>query len=104
MPRLVGPVLVLISAAGFGAMAIFGKEAYDAGVGITTLLFVRFVLAGAFFGAVVAARPELRPSRAPARTIWIGLGLGAVGYATQSGLFFTALERLDAGLLALLLY
>jgi drug/metabolite transporter (DMT)-like permease len=30
--------------------------------------------------------------------------MGAVGYATQSGLFFIALERMDASLLALLLY
>jgi hypothetical protein len=32
------------------------------------------------------------------------LGLGAVGYATQAGLFFAALERMDASLLSLVLY
>ena len=30
--------------------------------------------------------------------------MGAIGYATQSGLFFGALERMDASLLALILY
>jgi len=33
-----------------------------------------------------------------------GLGMGAIGYATQSGLFFGALQRMDASLLALILY
>jgi drug/metabolite transporter (DMT)-like permease len=33
-----------------------------------------------------------------------GLALGAIGYATQAGLFFAALRRLDASLLALVLY
>jgi drug/metabolite transporter (DMT)-like permease len=46
------------------------------------------------------ARPR-RPTRATVRT---ALALGAVGYATQAGLFFAALERMDAGLLTLLLY
>ena len=34
----VGAALCLLSAAGFGAMAIFGKLAYDAGVSTLTLL------------------------------------------------------------------
>ena len=40
-----GPLLCLLSAAGFGAMAIFGKLAYDADVGVGDLLLVRFALA-----------------------------------------------------------
>jgi drug/metabolite transporter (DMT)-like permease len=32
------------------------------------------------------------------------LGLGAIGYAMQAGLFFAALSRMDASLLSLLLY
>lgn len=99
-----GAALVLLSAAGFGAMAIFGKLAYDAGVSTLTLLFVRFVLAATIFGAIVAARPALGPSGSGRRAIGIGLALGAVGYAAQSGLFFGALQRMDASLLALLLY
>jgi drug/metabolite transporter (DMT)-like permease len=95
-----GVALCLVSAAGFGAMAIFGKLAYDAGVDTLTLLLVRFTFAGAIFWAVLVARPALRPTRG----IATGLALGAVGYATQSGLFFGALHRLDASLLALVLY
>lgn len=101
---MLGAVLCLISAAGFGAMAIFGKLAYDDDVSTFTLLFVRFTLAGALFWLVIATRPALRPTGAGARAVLTGLGLGAVGYATQAGLFFGALQRLDASLLALLLY
>jgi len=100
----VGAALCLLSAAGFGAMAIFGKLAYDAEVGVLTLLLVRFVLGGVIFGALIGARPALRARRPGRRALLVGLGLGAVGYATQAGLFFGALERLDASLLALLLY
>lgn len=100
----VGIVLCLVSAAGFGAMAIFGKLAYEAGVTTLTLLLVRFALGAAIFAGVLAARPVLRPRRPQRRALAIGVALGAVGYATQAGLFFAALRRMDAGLLALLLY
>jgi drug/metabolite transporter (DMT)-like permease len=99
-----GAALCLVSAAGFGAMAIFGKLAYDAGVAVLTLLLIRFVLGGLIFGGLIAARPQLRARRVTRRAVLFGLWLGGIGYATQAGLFFGALERLDASLLALLLY
>ena len=99
--RLVGTLLCAGSAAAFGAMAIFGKLAYEAGVGVLTLLVVRFVLAGTVLGAVAAVRRAPLPRR---RTLWMALGLGAVGYTAQSALFFTAIERIDVGLAALVLY
>ena len=97
-----GPLLCLLSAAGFGAMAIFGKYAYDAGVGVSELLVVRFVLAAAVLGAVALAAGQVQ--RLERRAVVNGLLMGAIGYATQAGLFFLALERMDASLLALLLY
>jgi drug/metabolite transporter (DMT)-like permease len=103
-PSAIGAVLCLVSAAGFGAMAIFGKLAYEAEVSTLTLLLVRFVLAGSLFGALIALRPALRPSGIARRSILVGLALGGIGYALQAGLFFAALHRVDASLLALLLY
>jgi drug/metabolite transporter (DMT)-like permease len=98
----VGPLLCLLSAAGFGAMGIFGKLAYDAGVDVGDLLLVRFSMAAAVLLAVAALRGALRGlSR---RAVAIPLAMGAIGYATQSGLYFSALERMDASLLALVLY
>jgi len=98
----VGPLLCLLSAAGFGAMAIFGKLAFDAGVETGDLLLVRFALAALLLAAVARATGALRGLTR--RSLTIGLAMGAVLYAAQSGLFFTALGRMDASLLALILY
>jgi drug/metabolite transporter (DMT)-like permease len=38
------------------------------------------------------------------RDLGIALGLGAIGYSAQTGCYFSALDRLDASLLALLVY
>ena len=97
-----GAALCLISAAAFGAMAIFGKLAYDEGVDVWALLLVRFALAAALLGAIAAARGAMR--RLGRRAVVAGLLMGAVGYATQAGLYFAALERMDASVLSLLLY
>ncbi len=99
--RRSGIALCLASACGFGLMAIFAKQAYADGVGVTALLAARFVLAAAVFWAIVAARPAAWPSR---RLVLASLGLGAIGYAAQAGFFFTALEHIDASLTSLLLY
>jgi drug/metabolite transporter (DMT)-like permease len=97
-----GALLCIVSAAAFGAMAIFGKLAYDEGVEVGDLLLVRFAMAAALLLAVAGASGALRGL--PRRAVLAGLAMGAVGYATQSGLFFGALERMDASLLALILY
>src|SRR3712207_4491503 len=97
-----GALLCLLSAAAFGAMAIFGKLAYDEGVGVGALLLVRFVLAAAVLLVLVRASGALRGI--PPRAVGAGLLMGGVGYATQAGLYFLALERMDASLLSLLLY
>jgi drug/metabolite transporter (DMT)-like permease len=102
MQRRSGALLCLGSAAAFGAMAIFGKLAFDAGVGVSTLLFARFAMASVVLWLAVAVRGDVR--RTGGRTVLGALGLGAIGYATQAGLFFAALGRMDASLLALVLY
>jgi drug/metabolite transporter (DMT)-like permease len=110
--RSAGIALCLLSALGFGLMAIFAKEAYAAGLGVTALLAARFVLAASVFWAIVAVRARIRstregterPARPPRRAVLACLGLGAIGYAAQAGLFFSALEHIDASLTSLLLY
>ena len=66
-----GAILCLLSAIGFGAMAVFGKLAYDDGVTLGDLLLVRFGLAAAVMLAIVRWRggwgrlrdaPRWRPS------------------------------------------
>ncbi|HEX2231782.1 MAG TPA: EamA family transporter [Thermoleophilaceae bacterium] len=103
--RSPGSLMCLGSGAAFGAMAIFGKLAYDQGATVGTLLSVRFALAAVlFWGLVVVSRVANEIRKLDGRDVGIGLALGACGYAAQAGCFFAALERIDASLLSLLLY
>jgi drug/metabolite transporter (DMT)-like permease len=99
--RSSGTLICLASGAAFGAMAIFGKLAYDEGATVGTLLSVRFTLAAAMFWALAGAGAVRALGR---RDVAAGLALGAGGYALQAGCYFAALERIDASLLSLLLY
>jgi drug/metabolite transporter (DMT)-like permease len=98
-----GSALCIASAIAFGAMAIFGKLAYDAGVGLLTLLFVRFTIAAPVLW-LVSLRRLGALAAAPRRTLAGAFALGAVGYSLQAGLYFAALTRMDASLLSMLLY
>lgn len=104
--RSSGTLMIVASAAGFGAMAVFGKLAYDEGVTVGTLLSARFVIAAALFWLiVVASGTAARDLRAlTPRVLGVALALGAAGYAIQAGAYFAALERIDASLLTLVLY
>ena len=96
-----GAALLVGSASCFGLSVVFAKEAYAVGVTVSAMLTWRFVLAAVVLWAVLAVRRPTRPSR-PALLVCAGLGL--VGYAVQSGLYFSALTVLDASVAALLLY
>ena len=97
-----GSLYCVLSAAAFGAMAVFGKLAYDAGVSVDALLLIRFGLAAALLLVIALIRGALRGLSG--RSVLIGLGMGVFGYAAQSGLYFSALARVDASLVALVLY
>jgi drug/metabolite transporter (DMT)-like permease len=99
--RSSGTFLCLASATCFGAMAAFGKLAYDEGATVGTLLSVRFTLAAVLFWALTPAREVRALSR---RDVGVALALGACGYALQAGCYFAALERIDGSLLSLLVY
>ncbi|WP_141852023.1 DMT family transporter [Kribbella jejuensis] len=97
-----GRLFCLLSAAAFGVMAVFGKLAYDAGVTVDALLLVRFGLAAVLLLGIALARGALRDL--PRRVVLTGLAMGAFGYAAQSTFYFSALARIDASLVALILY
>jgi drug/metabolite transporter (DMT)-like permease len=97
------PVLLCLgSAVAFGAMGIFGRLAYDDGVTVGTLLAVRFSLAALLFWALVAITGRF--TRLARRDVLIALALGGIGYSAQAGAYFAALQRIDPGLLSILLY
>ncbi len=69
--RSAGIALCVASACGFGLMAIFAKQAYREGIGVTALLAARFVLAAAVFWAILGVRRAVRSgtrARAPRAT------------------------------------
>jgi drug/metabolite transporter (DMT)-like permease len=94
-----GPIACLLSAVGFGVMALFAKLAYDEGVELETLLLVRFGLAGGLLLGAAQLRGRLRGMHRGA--VVTGLLMGGVGYAAQSGLYLGALTRVDAAEVAL---
>jgi drug/metabolite transporter (DMT)-like permease len=99
--RWQGVAWVVLSAAGFGAMAVFAKLAYRDGLSLPTLLFLRFALAG----GLLTAWGLLRSMRWPRGRdlLWL-VAMGAIGYVGQSWCYFVALQHAGAGLVSLLLY
>jgi len=97
----------LASGAAFGAMAVFGKLAYAEGATVGTLLALRFLFASGLFwatNATLVAKEGQSRFKLERRDVLLALGLGAGGYALQAGLYFTALPRIDAGVLSLLVF
>lgn len=99
--RLIGVGLALVSAASFGVMPVLAKVAYDDGAEPIGVLSVRFALAAVLLLLLARLRREALPRGGTAATL---VGLGAVGYVGMSLCYFFALERISAGLTALLLY
>lgn len=99
--RLSGLLFVALSAAGFGALGIFGKAAYAAGASTSTVLFLRFLIAGTLMTVLMVV---LRLPWPGGRNFWVLAGMGAVGYVGQAFCYFSALKHATAGLTALLLY
>lgn len=99
--RSVGVVLAVTSAASFGIMPVWTKVAYDSGANFAGVLSVRFSVAAVVLLAIAVARREPFPRGRQA----IGVALlGGVGYVVESLCYFAALDRVSAGLTALLLY
>ncbi|MBK9603149.1 MAG: DMT family transporter [Anaerolineales bacterium] len=101
MRRLIGIILIAISAASFGTLAIFGRYAYNDGMNIYTVLFLRFGISASFMTVILLLRKEHFPR---GRILAQLIGMGALGYVGQSFMYLTAINYASAGLVALLLY
>lgn len=101
MRRLIGILLIAISAASFGTLAIFGRFAYEDGMDIYTVLFLRFGLSASFMTVILILRKEHFPRGSILAQL---VGMGALGYVGQSFSYLTAIKYASAGLVALLLY
>lgn len=101
LQRILGILLVAVSAAAFGTLAIFGRYAYAAGMDAITILFLRFSLAAVVLLVLLIARREPLPRGRPLVPL---VGMGAIGYVGQAFCYLTALNYASSGLVALLLY
>jgi len=101
MKQLTGTLLIAISAASFGTLAIFGRFLYADGLDTFTMLFLRFGFAALLMTIVLLVRKEKIPR---GKILWQLIGMGALGYAGQSFSYLSAIKYASAGLVALLLY
>lgn len=97
-----GTGLVVASAASFGVMAVLAKDGASTGAGVTTILTGRFLVAALLFALLAAARGT-RLRTLPRRAVLQTLALGAVLYATESSVYFSALDHVDASIASLVI-
>jgi drug/metabolite transporter (DMT)-like permease len=97
-----GTLLGVGAAVSYGITIVCNRELATRGFGPAASLSVRFGVAGAALLAVlvVSRRPFLP---APGER-WRALALGMLGYAVESVLFYSALQRGSAAAVALLFY
>jgi drug/metabolite transporter (DMT)-like permease len=101
MNRILGVLLIIVSAVSFGTLAIFGRYAFADGLDIFTLLFLRFTLAAIVIAGLLIFRRERMPH---GKDLYMLIGMGAIGYVGQSFSYLTAIKFASVGLVALLLY
>ena len=103
--RVVGIVLILVSAFAFGSGPLFAKPVYAAGVDWHVLSAWRFglgaLLAWAWLLASGDRRSALRSLRR--RTVIVALALGVL-YTGNSATYYAGLETVSASLAALIVY
>jgi drug/metabolite transporter (DMT)-like permease len=93
-------VLVLLSAAGFGSLAVLAQLAYGTGVSVLGLLSGRSLIAGTVLWLIPIVLRRPLPRR---RGVFIGVCLGA-GYSSMALCFAASLRHIEADLADLLLF
>jgi drug/metabolite transporter (DMT)-like permease len=99
---MVGGGLIALASVLFGIVVVLGKLASRSGISVYAMLAVRFgIAATAIALALLAIRQSL--VAAPRERWWL-VGLGVVGYAVESSLFFAALRHGEAAAVTLLFF
>jgi len=102
--RWVGALLVLVSATGFSAKAIFAKLVYRHGLDPETLLALRMLFALPFFIAMAWWAGRRAPLAVSGRELAVVAGFGVIGYYGASYLDFLGLQYISAALERLTLF
>lgn len=96
-----GIILVALSSAGFGTLALFSHYAYEDKMDTFSILFFRFSLAAVVMFVLLMVRREPLPRGS---TLLMLVIMGVFGYVCSSFAYLTALKYASSGLVALLLY
>ncbi|ABO48988.1 protein of unknown function DUF6, transmembrane [Desulforamulus reducens MI-1] len=97
-----GVVLAFLSATGFAFIPIFALYAYEGGANVTTLLFLRFILAAlCFFTYLALKKKSISFTRGNLKYLIL---LGGVIYTLQSNLYFSSVKYIPASLAVLFFY
>jgi len=97
-----GYLLVLVSATAFAFIPIFALHAYESGVTVTTLLFLRFTFAAFFFFLYLLVK--VKRWKISLQHLFFLFLLGGICYTMQSSFYFSAVKYIPSSLAALLLY
>ena len=103
--RLVGVLLIVVSAAGFGSGTVLSKPIYAAGLTWAQLLAWRFAIGAALAWGWIAISPERRAAvaRLGRREALVAIGLG-LWYTGNAGTYYAGLETVPASLAGVLVY
>jgi drug/metabolite transporter (DMT)-like permease len=103
--RLLGLVLIVVSAAGFGSGTVISKPIYAAGLTWAQLLAWRFSIGALLAWGWLLISPERRAAlnRLDRRQALVGVGLG-VWYTGNAGTYYAGLETVPASLAGVLVY
>ena len=104
-PFVLGILLTVVSAFGFGSGALFAKPVYAAGVDWQTLMTWRFTIGASLSWAWVIATPGGRAAirTLNRRSVYVAIALGIL-YTGNSSTYFAGLETVPASLAALIVY
>jgi drug/metabolite transporter (DMT)-like permease len=102
--NLMGSLLVLISAAGFGIMGIVAKIAYQEGATAVSVLVMRYITAAVLMWLYNALTGRLKKVRLGRDQLARTFLLGGVFYAATSVGYFSSLNFIPACLTAMGLY
>lgn len=102
MDKKMGILLTAISAACFGFLPIFASLAYRNGGNGVTLISIRFLSAAAIMWIIVLLKQK-QYKLGKTKIIQLFM-MGALGYVSTTGGYFSALNYISAPLVALLFY
>ncbi len=99
--RLAGVGFIMLSAACFAVMPVFGMRLYAEGLRPVDLLAMRFGFAALLLWGIVFRQGLALPR---GRALWVLVAMGGIGYTGQALCYFSALRLAPAAVVALLLY